>query len=183
MMVSLDGFFEGLNHDLSWHNVDAEFDEFAIRQTRGADILLFGRKTYELMAGFWPTEHARETDPIVARLMNTKPKIVFSKTLTKVEEKANWKNIRLIKKNIVEEIKKLKKQTGKDLAIYGSNNLTVSLIDKGLVDEFRIMVNPVVLGRGNLLFTDIKGKLDLKLIKTKTFSSGNVLLYYQPIKQ
>ncbi len=179
MMVSLDGFFEGPNHEIDWHNVDAEFNEFAIEQTREVGILLFGRKTYELMAGYWPTESAKKNDPIVAELMNRALKVVFSKTL----KEAEWNNTRLATTSAVEEVKKLKREPGKDLAIYGSNELSVSLVQAGLIDEFRIMVNPVVLGRGNLLFKGIKDRLYLKLIRTRTFKSGNVLLCYEPDKK
>lgn len=180
MMVSLDGFFEGPNHDLSWHHVDAEFNEFAIEQTKVVDTLLFGKRTYELMRDFWPTEHARKTDPIVANLMNTTAKIVFSRTPQKVKETEHWKNVRLVKGNLEEEIKKLKDQPGRDIAVYGSNNLSVSLIQMGLLDEIRIMVNPVVIGNGTFLFKGIKNKLNLKLLRIRTFKNGNILLYYQP---
>jgi dihydrofolate reductase len=175
-MVSLDGFFEGPNQDINWHNVDDEFNQFAIEQTSTVDTLLFGRVTYQLMASYWPTPSATTDDPIVADLMNRLPKIVFSRTL----QKAEWHNTRLIKDNIAEEISKLKQQPGKDLALFGSANLLSTLMQMDLIDEHRIMVNPVVLGSGNPLFKGIKDKLDLKLLKTRTFSSGNVLLYYQP---
>ena len=175
MMVSLDGFYEGQNQDISWHNVDAEFNEFAVQQTSEADLLLFGRKTYELMESYWPTEAAKRDDPIVAGLMNSTPKIVISNTLKQVE----WGNTRLVKENVFEEISKLKEQPGKDIAILGSSELTVSLTNLGLVDEFRIMVNPVALGYGKSLFQGLGNKLNLKFIKSKTFGSGNILLYYQ----
>jgi len=175
MMVSLDGFFEGPNQDISWHNVDEEFNDFAIQQLDEVDTLLFGRVTYEGMASFWPTTFAKENDPIVADKMNMIHKLVFSKTL----DKAEWSNTRLVKEHIAEEISKLKQQPGKDLAIFGSSDLAVSLIHMGLVDELRIMVNPVVLGSGKSLFKGIHEKLDLKLLKTRTFGSGNVLLYYR----
>src|SRR5690348_8963282 len=93
MMISLDGYIEGENHDLSWHNVDEEFNTFAIPQTQSVETLLFGRKTYELMRDYWPTESARTTDPVVAHLMNTTPKIVFSHSLKKVEETKYWKHV------------------------------------------------------------------------------------------
>ncbi len=173
MMVSLDGFFEGPNHELDWHNVDEEFNKFATDQLNGVDVLLFGRKTYELMAGYWPT--AKEDDPAVAEKMNNLPKIVFSRSLMG----AKWNNSRLVKENIAEEITKIKQHSGKDMAIFGSSGLCVSLIQLGLIDEFRIMVNPVVLGKGNTLFGGIAHKLSLELLRTKTFSSGNVLLYYR----
>jgi dihydrofolate reductase len=176
MLTSLDGYFEGPDRDINWHNVDDEFNEFAIRQTGEFGALLFGRVTYELMAGYWPTEAAKRDDPIVAGLMNSLPKIVFSKTL----EKVDWENTRLVKDNFAEAISKLKQEAGKDIAIFGSSNLTVTLMEHGLVDEYRIMVNPVVLGNGKPLFKGIRNRINLKLIKTKTFKSGNVLLYYEP---
>lgn len=183
MMVSLDGYFEGENHDLSWHNVDSEFNEYAIEQTKHVGILLFGHRTYDLMKDYWPTDAARTDDPVVAELMNTTPKIVFSKTLEKIEETEYWKNVRLIKNNVEEEIKKLKEMPGKDLAVYGSNNLSVSLLETNLLDEVRIIVNPVVVGKGTPLFKGIKNKLNFTLLNTKIFKSGNVLLTYQPAKR
>jgi len=176
MMVTLDGFFEGPDHDIGWHNVDEEFNEFAIDQLNEVDALLFGRVTYEGMASYWPTPLAIENDPDVAGKMNAIPKIVFSKTL----DKAEWSNSRLIKDNIAGEVLQLKQQQGRDLAIFGSANLTMSLLQMGLIDELRLMVNPVVLGKGKPLFTGLHEKLNLKLIKTRVFRSGNVLLYYQP---
>lgn len=179
MMTSLDGFFEGPNQDISWHHVDEEFNEFAIKQLNDADMLLFGRVTFQLMASYWPTPSAIENDPMVADKMNNLPKIVFSRTLDKVE----WNNSRLVKDNIAGEVSKLKQQPGKDLAIFGSSDLAVSLIQMGLVDELRIMVNPVVLGNGKPLFKGINDKLNLRLLRTRSFSSGNVLLHYQPDKK
>lgn len=176
MLTSLDGYFEGPDRDINWHNVDEEFNDFAIQQTGEFGALLFGRVTYELMASYWPTEAAKRDDPIVAGLMNGLPKIVFSKTL----KRAGWENTRLVKDNFVEVISKLKQEAGKNIAIFGSSDLTVTLMEQGLVDEYRIMVNPIVLGNGKSLFKGIKNKINLKLIKTKAFKSGNVLLYYEP---
>ena len=175
MLTSLDGYYEGPGRDIGWHNVDAEFNEFAIAQLNEIDALLFGRVTYQLMASYWPTQVAIKDDPIVAGLMNSLPKIVVSKTLDKVV----WNNTRLVKANIEQEVRKLKSQPGKDIAIFGSSDLTVSLSKMGLVDEYRIMINPVVLGDGKPVFKGIKEKLNLKLLKTRTFGNGNVLLYYQ----
>lgn len=177
-LISLDGYFEGPNRDINWHHVDEEFNDFAIQQTSEFGALLFGRVTYELMASYWPTDAAKQDDPTVARLMNSLPKIVFSNTLHKIE----WENTRLVKDNFVEEASKLKEQPGKDIAIFGSSDLAVTFIDLGLVDEFRIMVNPVVLGGGKPILQGIKSHLELKLLKVKEFKSGNVLLYYEPRK-
>lgn len=131
MMVSLDGFFEGPDHDLSWHNVDKEFDAFAAEQLNETGFLLFGRRTYELMAGYWPTytpQPGDEGDAQVAAKMNSLPKIVFSRTLDSVEWSKEWNNIRLIKDNLEEEITELKRRPGKDLAVFGSSNLCLSLL-------------------------------------------------------
>jgi dihydrofolate reductase len=176
MMTTPDCYFAGPEGDIDWHNVDEEFNEFANEQLNSVDTLLFGRVTYELMAGYWPTPTATTDDPIIAGQMNSLPKLVFSRTL----DKAEWHNTRLIKDNVAEEVTRLKQQPGKDLIIMGSSNLSASFIDLGLIDEFRIMVNPVVLGDGKPLFKGIHDKLNLKLLKSRTFNSGNVLLYYQP---
>ncbi len=181
-LVTLDGFFEGPNRDISWHNVtsgsgmDEEFNGYAVDMLNSVDTLLFGRVTYELMASYWPTPDAMKNDPIVAERMNSLPKIVFSRTLDKVE----WNHTRLVKDNIEEEIKNMKKQPGKDMALLGSGSIMSRFAQRGLIDEYRIMVNPVVLGAGTPLFKGIKDRLHLKLLKTRTFRSGNVLLYYQP---
>ena len=177
-MVTLDGFFEGPNGEIDWHNADEEFNEFAVDQVNAADGLIFGRVTYELMASYWPTPAAQADDPIVEKKMNTMPKIVFSRTLDKVE----WNNTRLVKGDAVKEISQLKQEPGKDLLIFGSADLASNLTNLGLIDEYRIMVNPVVLGKGKPLFKDIKGKLNLRLLRTRNFSNGNVLLYYEPVK-
>ena len=179
MMVTLDGFFEGPDHEIDWHNVDEEFNEFAIDQLNEVDALLFGRVTYQGMASYWPTPFAIEDDPIIADKMNTLPKFVFSKTLDQV----GWSNSRLVTENITEEISQLKQEQGRDLAVFGSANLAAFLLQMGLIDELRIMVNPVVLGKGKPLFTGLHHEVELKLIKTRTFRSGNVLLYYQPVKK
>lgn len=177
MMISLDGYFEGPNHDLSWHNVDDEFNAFAHVQNIGpVDTLLFGRTTYELMAGYWPTPLGRADDQETARFMNATKKIVASFEPFTPE----WENTTVIANNVIEEIAKLKAAPGQEIAIFGSNQLCVSLMEKGLVDEFRIMVNPIALGAGSPLFTGLSQRLKLKLIKTREFRSGNILLTYIP---
>src|SRR5579863_704149 len=129
IMVSLDGYFEGPGHDLSWHNVDAEFNDFAIEQLDEADTLLFGHMTYDLMAGYWPTAAGNEDDPGTAARMNKLPKIVFSHQDLKPE----WENTRLVMADkLAGELTKLKKQPGKDLLVLGSSNLCVSLLEQGL---------------------------------------------------
>jgi dihydrofolate reductase len=157
-LITLDSFFEGANQDISWHNVDAEFNEFAVEQSRSGDTLLFGRVTYQLMASYWPTPDAIKNDPIVADYMNRTPKIVVSRTL----EKAEWNNTQVVKDHVAEEITKLKQQRGKDIAVFGSANLLSTLMQLDLVDEHRIMVNPVILGNGTPLFKKTKDKQEIK---------------------
>ncbi len=177
MMVSLDGYFEGKDHSIDWHNVDEEFNDFAIAQLQEVDTLLFGRVTYKMMASYWPTPGARADDPIVAEMMNSTPKIVFSHNPLDVK----WENTRLIQHDFAAEVTRLKAQPGKDMIIFGSSDLAVSFLEHGLLDECRIMINPVVLGGGKSVFNGIHDRLGMKLLQTKTFNSGNVLLYYQPL--
>jgi dihydrofolate reductase len=176
MMVSLDGCFEGGDHDLSWHNVDEEFNKFAVEQMKEVDTLIFGRRTYDLMSSYWPTAEAEDPyDQQVFEMMNSYKKVVFSHQNIKID----WKNTELMQN--ISELAKLKELPGKDMAIFGSNNLCISLLKTGLLDEIRIMVAPVVIGEENKLFTGLDQKLTLKLLKSKEFKNGNVLLNYQPV--
>ena len=176
IMTTLDGYYEGPNQEFDFWVVDEEFEEFSVEQLDEVDALLFGRVTYEGMAASWPTPAAERDDPSVAAKMNGLSKIVVSRTL----EKAEWTNTRLIKDDITQELRALKEQPGKDIAILGSSDLTVSLLELGLVDEVRIMVNPVVLGAGKSVFRTAGERISLRLLKSRPFNSGNVLLYYQP---
>jgi len=171
MMMSLDGMMEGPNRELDWHVTDEEFGQYVAEMGKSIDTFLFGRVTYQMMAQYWPSS----TEPEAA-MMNDLPKLVFSRTLEKVE----WKNSRLAKGNIAEVIAKLKQQPGKDIALIGSTDLASTFIRLGLIDEYRIFLNPVVLGRGNPMFKNVKDRMSLKLVKAQPFRSGNVLLYYQP---
>lgn len=173
-MVTIDGFFEGIDHSIEWHHVDEEFNEFAVEQLNSAGILLFGRRTYELMAGYWPTEIGMADDPVVADKMNTISKIVFSKSL----RKSKWQNTRVYNEVSLENITTLKNQTDKDLLILGSSELASTFTKMDLIDEYRIMINPLVIGQGNPLFAHIHHILELQLLKTRIFKSGNVLINY-----
>jgi len=176
-MISLDGYFEVSDKwDLSWHQVDQEFDGFTIEQLREAGGIIFGRVTYEGMASFWQSDEAFKTDPIVAEMMNSLPKFVFSKTIRAAE----WNNAKLITGDATNELVDLKMQSGKDLFIFGSSELSTTFIEKNLIDEFRLMVNPVVLGCGGSLFKENNGTIKLKLLKVRTFHNGNILLHYSP---
>lgn len=174
-MVTLDGFMAGPGGNIDWHNVDEAFNQFAIAQLDEVGSLLFGRVTYELMASYWPTAAAIADDTEVANRMNQLSKVVFSRTL----DQAAWQNTQLVKGDAVKAVSALKQQPGKDLFVFGSANLAATLIENDLIDEFRVMVNPVVLGGGTPLFQRIRQPLNLKLLNTRPFQNGNVLLYYQ----
>ena len=176
--VTLDGYFADRNGDMSWaHKQDAEWNAFVGSNASGGGALLLGRVTYELMAGFWPTPAATERALVVAEGMNNMPKLVFSRTL----EKASWKNTTLVKGDIAAAVRKMKNESGPGMAILGSGSIVSQLAQAGLIDEFQIVVNPIVLGKGKTLFEGVKEKIALKLIKTRAFGNGNVVLYYEPM--
>ncbi len=172
-MVSANGYFERGPWGLDWHRVDAEFNDFAIRQLDSLDALLFGRITYEGMASYWPTADAIARDPEVAGRMNAKQKIVFSRTL----ETATWQNTR-IARDAASEVARLKEGPGRDAVIFGSSDLAVGLSDLGLIDEYRLMVAAVALGEGRPFLRGLRRDLSLKLLDVRRFGNGNVLLSY-----
>jgi len=175
--ITLNGFYEGPGHDIGWHRHGAEESDFSLEGLSGGSILLFGRVTYEMMIQWWPTPAAIQAMPEVADGMNKAEKIVFSRTLTK----AGWHNTRIMSGDIVDAIKTLKRTGGKDMTILGSGSIVTQFADAGLIDDYMIMVDPVCLGEGTPIFKGLKQKLDLKLVSSRTFKSGVVLLNYQPI--
>ncbi|HEY3419205.1 MAG TPA: dihydrofolate reductase family protein [Methanomassiliicoccales archaeon] len=183
MSLSLDGYFEGPNHDISWHRVDDDFNRFAIDQLRETDLFIFGRRIYQLMESAWPKiaedPSATENDLEIALLINHTEKMVFSRTLDKVEEKENWRNVSLRHDFDPEEIRKLKDQPGKSISVGGSD-MAIPFIRAGLIDEFRFTIAPVMLRAGTRIFEGLESDLDLKLIKAQPFASGNVVLCYRP---
>ncbi len=175
--VSLDGYFAGPNGDLSWgHSPDAEWQKFVEENAKGGGLLLFGRITYELMASYWPTPPAIKAFPIVAERMNSRPKIVFSRTL----DKADWNNTTLVKGDLAAEVRKLKRDSRMDMVILGSGSIVSQLAQARLIDEYQIALCPVALGKGRTMFDGVKEKLPLKLERTRSFRNGNILLCYQP---
>lgn len=175
--ITLNGYYKGLNEDISWHRHGEEESAFAAEGAQTQSVLLFGRKTYEMMASYWPTPEAMKDAPEVADGMNKSEKIVFSRTLTS----GSWKNTKVIKDNIVDEVRKLKRTPGNDLTVLGSGSIITQFAAAGLIDDYQFMVDPVVLGEGSSMFKGLPEKLDLKLTQTKSFKSGVVLLCYQPI--
>ena len=173
MSVSIDGYVEGPNREIDWHIVDDEFNTYAVETLRATDVLLMGRRTYELMAGYWPT--APGDDP-VAEQMNATPKLVFSRTLKRVD----WQNSRLSTGSVADEVARLKRVPGDGLLWVGGSDLASSFLEQGLMDELRIILTPILLGAGKAVFDAIKQRYPLKLLATKSFQSGNVVLTYEP---
>jgi dihydrofolate reductase len=178
-LVTLDGYISGEAGDISWHRVDKEFQKYAEKNSNSGNTLLFGRVTYEMMASYWPSTNALKDDPVVAQGMNRSPKIVFSRRL----KNAEWANTRLVKGDLLGEVRKLKKQSGKGLTIIGSGSIVAQLAQAGLIDEYQLLLNPVILGKGRTMFEGVEGKPTLKLTSTRTFGNGNVLLCYEPMKE
>ena len=173
MNVTLDGFTEGPNRELddTAGFVDPDFDRYASDMLQSIDGILLGRRTYQLFADYWPSA----TGPDAER-MNQLPKVVFSRTL----ERVDWNNSRLVKTSVGEEVKRLKQEPGNELALFGSADLASTFMRLGLIDEYRILVTPVVLGSGTPMFQPVEDRVPLKLLKATTWSSGMVALSYQP---
>lgn len=172
-MVTLDGYFEGPRPwEIDWHEYvwGPELERFSLDQAREVGVLLFGRKTYEGMAAHWQTAKGE-----TAEFMNSIPKVVFSSTL----ETAGWSNTRLVKGRAEDEVARLKRETGRDLFIFGSAELTNSLTRQGQVDEYRIGLNPLVLGGGTPMFKPNGEQMRLKLLEARPMQSGVVLLRYE----
>jgi dihydrofolate reductase len=179
--VSLDSFFAGPNGEIDWFKGEDEEDrEFSARASSRSGTLIFGHTTYEMMAAYWPTPEAMKGNPDVARAMNATPKIVFSKTMKPVKDGPVWKNVRVLHDINREAILKLKEEAGGDFVILGSGSIVQQFAKLGLIDEFQLMVNPVILGAGKYLFRDMN-RMNLKLIETRTFRNGGVFLRYAPI--
>jgi dihydrofolate reductase len=174
--VTLDGYFTDPNGDMSWaHKNDPEWNEFSAGNAKGESTLLFGRKTYEMMASFWPTPQAKQSFPEVAAAMNKQPKVVFSRTLDKV----SWNNTRLLKGDLAGEVRKLKGGAGPASVILGSGTIVAQLTEEGLIDQYQVIVNPIVIGKGRTMFDGVSRKVNLKLANERRFKNGNVLLTYE----
>jgi dihydrofolate reductase len=171
-IMTLDGYFEGnQDWDLTFHNIvwGQELEKLSVEQLHSADYLVFGRVTYEGMAAYWTKEEGE-----IADLMNSIPKIVFSRTL----KSAGWNNTTLINENATEEIRKLQKKDGKDLYVFGSANLSETFIRDNLFDEYRIGIAPVILGSGRPLFSKGISPKNLTLVSAYQILTGGVILKY-----
>lgn len=170
-LISIDGFIAGPGGDIDWMDVDKDFESYIAGDLESIGVMLFGRVTYELMVGYWPGATPTENDPRLIEAMNNLPKIVFSNTLPNAE----WNNTTLLRGDAVKETLKLKQEDGKDIVVFGSGKIVSALAEAGLVDEYRIFVSPVILGSGESQF---RGRLKLRLLGTRTFGKGLVLLNY-----
>lgn len=174
--ISIDGFFAGPQGEIDWFVHDPEVDK-ATHEMMQPDTLLLGRVTYQMFESYWPhvatDPNAPEGARTLANELNQMTKVVFSKTL----EEVTWENTKLVKGDITKEVSKLKQGEGPDITIFGSGTIVQQLADEGLIDEYLIAVTPIVLGTGKQLFKDVK-KFNLKLLETRNFKSGNVLLHY-----
>jgi len=173
-LISVDGLFAGPNGELDWFVWNEETADYVKELFRSIDTLLFGRVTYDLMAGYWPD--AADEDPVITDMMNSLPKVVFSRTLDRVA----WHNSRLVRADIATEIARLKEQPGKDMVIFGSGSIVSTLSQLGLIDDYRLFVNPVILGSGKPHFTGLAKRINLELVEVRTFTTGVVLLHYRP---
>ncbi|MET3843298.1 dihydrofolate reductase family protein [Bradyrhizobium sp. OAE829] len=171
-LMTLDGFVEAPNRDISWHEDvwGEELERLSIEQLNAAGGLLFGRVTYELMANHWPKATGE-----VADFMNAAPKYVFSRTL----KQSGWSNTRMFADDVADTVTKLKRDSPKDIFLFGSADLASHLIPHGVIDEFRIALNPIILGGGTPLFKQ-GARTRLKLLDSRALSTGIVILRYAP---
>jgi dihydrofolate reductase len=179
--VSLDGFAADSNRDISWIKVDDEIFDIVDRMTDDADTALYGRITYEMMENYWPATgekpDATRHDIEHSRWTNSVLKIVFSRTMNET----SWKNTKIISKNIIEEMDKLKKRPGKNILLFGSPSIARFFMQHNLIDEYYININPILLGSGIPLFNNKIERIKLKILEAKTYKSGVVGLHYERI--
>ena len=179
MMVTIDGFIEGPNHQLDWPIIDEELHQYINDQQRATDTYVYGRRMYELMEGFWPTA---DRDPLApafvvefALIWRDMPKVVCSRTLDQVGP-----NARLVRDDVVDEVARLKQQPGKNIDVGGAE-IAAALIRHNLIDEYHLFIHPIVLGGGTPMFPALSDQRLVRLVDTHTFRSGVVFLRYQPV--
>jgi len=179
MHTSLDGFVAGPNGEMNWIKVDEEIFDFVATMTDQADTALYGRVTYEMMQSYWPKAgeqpNASKHDKEHSAWYNKVSKIVLSKTISE----KGLDNTVVISDQLADKINKIKKQDGKNILIFGSPRASQSLLNQGLIDEFWLFVNPIIVGQGMPLFKDITGTTKLKLVESKTFACGVIALHYK----
>ncbi|WP_460972711.1 dihydrofolate reductase family protein [Spirosoma migulaei] len=183
MHTSLDGFVAGPNGEMDWINLDDVLFDFVGTMTEQADTALYGRVTYEMMQAYWPTAadqpNASRHDIEHSSWYNKVPKVVLSKTMSET----GLTNTTVISDHLSDHIHKLKQQEGRNILIFGSPGASQSLLNQGLIDEFWLFVNPVILGQGMPLFKNITGRARLKLVETKPFDCGVLALHYEQLRE
>ncbi|CAL4865889.1 putative protein YyaP [Asticcacaulis sp. MM231] len=174
--ISLDGYFTDARNDMSWaHGTDdADFNAFVAGNASGDGVLVFGRITYDMMAGWWPSDMAAQAMPEVAAGMNRMTKYVFSRSITS----ADWQNTQVFNEDAVEAMRRLKAEAGGAMVVLGSGSLVAQLAMAGLVDDYQVVVCPVVLGAGRSMFEG-NDRRDLTLTQSRAFSNGKVFLRYR----
>ena len=179
MHTSLDGFVAGINGEMDWINVDDAMFDFVATMTDEADTALYGRVTYEMMQSYWPNAgkepNASKHDKEHSAWYNKVSKVVLSRTISE----KGLDNTTVISGQLADNINKIKKQDGKNILIFGSPGASRSLLNEGLIDEFWLFVNPIILGQGMPLFKEITGTTKLKLVESKTFTCGVIALHYK----
>lgn len=175
VFTSLNGFYKGPDEDISWHDHGEEEIGFSEEGMASQSVLVFGRKTYEHMAAFWPTPEGKAHLPVVAEGMNSAEKIAISRTPFTPE----WEGTRCMSGDVVGQMRELKAGT-RDMTILGSAEIVALFADHGLIDTYQIMISAVAIGEGSTLFAGIDKPLNLELMDHRVFRTGNVLLTYQP---
>jgi dihydrofolate reductase len=174
--VTLDGYFAGAAGEIDWQSLDEEFNAYSVELLDSVDTLLFGRVTYEQMRAWWPTPAGESYSTEIARRMNAVAKLVVSRAAVDV----SWANTTQVYGDLPKAVAELKARSGKDIAILGSGSLVGQLTDLGLIDEYRLTVNPVILAGGAALFKDARERRNLRLLGVREFASGTLLLRYEP---
>lgn len=180
--VTLDGFFAGPRGEIDWFKAirkDPGYEAYTHQQSQSGNTLIFGRTTYEMMKSYWPTPEAIKTDPQMAKVVNQSPKLVFSRTLRKVEEGPNWKNVELVHDVDPADIRKRKREAKGEFTILGSGSIVQQFANQGLLDGYALVIVPVVLGAGKHLLDGVR-QTDLELLESKSFKNGLVVLRYGP---
>ena len=174
--LTLDGYFSGPNEETNWFVMDEITQEHLLKLFRSADTILLGRVTYELFTSYWPTPASSKENPAeLVDFMNNSRKIVFSSSL----EKPEWNNAELTKSIDQAAIREMKQGPGKDMIIFGSGSIVSRLTKLQLIDQYHFLINPVFIGAGKPVFKNDEAKSKLKLLDTKTFDCGNILLQYE----
>lgn len=177
MHVSLDGFVAGPGGEMDWIHVDEQIFDYAGQRTNASDLALYGRKTYEMMQAYWPTA-ADQPNPTKHDIEHSAWYKAVSKVVLSKSMRTAPANTQIISEDVAGEVLKLKQAAGKEIVIFGSPGAAHSLMSAGLIDDYWLFVNPVLIGQGIPLFKDIRERMALTLVASKTFSSGVVCLHY-----